>query len=235
MIPIKVESAWQGTVDCQKCGIRDMVLFADLNQEDFAAMHTPIDDLRFPPRSTLYVEAQHAEFVMTIRSGMVKLVRNIADGRERIVRILREGDVVGLEAIATGQYGHEAVALTELSVCRIPIQLIQQLSTTSPRLHKRLTTQWQSALQSADDWITDLNFGSARRRVAQLILKMRDPLQPQMATVFSREDMGGMLDLKLETVSREISRFIHDGLIRPADRSNRRYEILNIDQLSQVD
>jgi CRP/FNR family transcriptional regulator len=141
MIPIKVESAWQGTVDCQKCGIRDMVLFADLNHEDFAAMHTPIDDLRFQPRSTLHVEAQKAEFVMTIRSGMVKLIRNIVDGRERIVRVLRQGDVVGLEAIATGQYGHEAVALTELSVCRIPIQLIQQLSTTSPRLHNRLTTQ----------------------------------------------------------------------------------------------
>jgi len=235
MIPIKVESAWKGTVDCQKCGIRDMVLFADLNQEDFASIHTPIDDLRFQPRSTLYVEAQKAEFVMTIRSGMVKLIRNVADGRERIVRILRQGDVVGLEAIATGQYSHEAVALTELSVCRIPIQLIQQLSTTSPRLHNRLITQWQSALQSADDWITDLNFGSARRRVAQLILKMRDPLKPQMATVFSREDMGSMLDLKLETVSREISRLIHDRLIQPADKSNRRYEILNIDQLSQVD
>lgn len=172
---------------------------------------------------------------MTIRSGMVKLVRNISDGRERIVRILRQGDVVGLEAIATGQYSNEAVALTDLSVCRIPIQLIQQLSTTSPRLHKRLTTQWQSALQSADDWIADLNFGSARRRVAQLILKMRDPLQPEIAAVFSREDMGGMLDLKLETVSREISRLIHDGLIRPVDKSNRRYEILNIDRLSQAD
>ena len=64
---------------------------------------------------------------------------------------------------------------------------------------------------------------------------MRDPLQPEIAAVFSREDMGGMLDLKLETVSREISRLIHDGLIRPVDKSNRRYEILNIDRLSQVD
>jgi CRP/FNR family transcriptional regulator len=43
------------------------------------------------------------------------------------------------------------------------------------------------------------------------------------------------LDLKLETVSREISRLIHEGLIRPVDKSNRRYEILNIDRLSQVD
>lgn len=235
MIPIKVESAWKGTVDCEKCGIRDMVLFADLNQEDFSRMHTPIDDLLFQPRSTLYVELQKAEFVMTIRNGMVKLVRNMADGRQRIVRVLRQGDVVGLEAIATGHYGAEAVSLTELSVCRIPIQLIHQLSKTSPRLHNRLTTQWQSALQNADDWIADLNSGTARRRVAQLMIKMRDPSKPDRVTIFSREDMGAMLDLKLETVSREVSRLVHDGIIRPMDKSGRRYEILDSRQLSAVE
>ncbi|MEY3639863.1 MAG: hypothetical protein RIR68_2996, partial [Pseudomonadota bacterium] len=32
MIPIKTESAWRGTSDCRNCGIRDMVLFADLNE-----------------------------------------------------------------------------------------------------------------------------------------------------------------------------------------------------------
>lgn len=32
---IKTESAWKGTSDCRNCGIRDMVLFADLNEEGF--------------------------------------------------------------------------------------------------------------------------------------------------------------------------------------------------------
>jgi hypothetical protein len=45
MIPIKTESAWRGTADCRHCGIRDMVLFADLREEDFALIHAPIDDL----------------------------------------------------------------------------------------------------------------------------------------------------------------------------------------------
>ncbi len=235
MIPIKVESAWKGTVDCEKCGIRDMVLFADLNQEDFAQIHTPIDDLHHLPRSVLHVESQHAESIMTIRSGFVKLVRNTSDGRQRIVRVLRQGDIVGLEALATGRYGSEAVTLTDVSVCRIPIHLIKKLSQTSPRLHNRLTTKWESALKNADDWIADLNFGSARRRVAQLMLKMRDGFQPEMALVFSREDMGAMLDLKLETVSREVSQLVRQNLIRPADKSGRRYEILDAEMLARID
>ncbi len=35
--------------------------------------------------------------VYTLRKGVVKLLRITADGRERIVRVLRPGDVIGLK------------------------------------------------------------------------------------------------------------------------------------------
>ena len=102
MIPIHIDSAWKGTSDCRDCGIRDMVLFADLNEQDFSEIHTPIDDLAFAADAVLYNEGQQALGLFTLRKGMVKLVRSTADGRERIVRVLRPGDVLGLEALATG-------------------------------------------------------------------------------------------------------------------------------------
>ncbi len=45
--------------------------------------------------------------------------------------------------------------------------------------------------------------------------------------------MGAMLDLKLETVSREISGLVRDGALKPCDKQGRRYEILN-ERLLQV-
>ena len=60
MIPIQVESAWKGTSDCRDCGIRDMVLFADLTEEDFSLIHAPIDDLRYVTGSLLYSEGDKA-------------------------------------------------------------------------------------------------------------------------------------------------------------------------------
>ncbi len=176
MKPIKIESAWQGTSDCRTCGIRDKVLFADLNEQDFSQIHAPIDDLVFPSDTVLYAEGEQAVGVFTLRRGMVKLVRTTADGSERIVRVLRPGDVIGLEALATARYESEAVAMMGTSVCRIPLSVIQQLSSDSPRLHLRLMQKWQHALKDADDWLADLNFGTARQRVARLALKMRDAL-----------------------------------------------------------
>ena len=231
MIPIHVESAWKGTSDCHSCGIRDLVLFADLNEDDFGLIHEPIDDMAFTVGRMIYSEGEKAIGVFTLRQGMVKLVRSTADGRERIVRVLKAGDIVGIEALATGHYDSEAVALNDVKVCRIPLGVLHMLSTHSPRLHNRLMQKWQQALKGADDWLADLNFGTARQRVAKFILKMRHLEDASQSTLFSREDMGAMMDLKLETVSREISSMVRNQVIEPLDKAGRLYRIQNENSL----
>jgi CRP/FNR family transcriptional regulator, anaerobic regulatory protein len=207
MIPIKTESAWRGTSDCRNCGIRDMVLFADLNEDDFSMIHAPIDDLEIRAGTELYALGAQALGVFTLRTGMIKLVRVASDGRPRIVRVLRPGDVAGLEALATAHYDSDAVALTDVSVCRIPLAVMH-------------------TLKEADDWLADLNFGTARQRVSNLILKMRSPADAQITTLFARDDMGAMLDLKLETVSRAISGLVRERAIEPLDKLGRVYRVL---------
>lgn len=234
MISIQTESAWKGTSDCRNCAIRDTALFADLTEADFQQIHAPIDDLALRANATLYAESQPALGVFTLRSGMLKLVRSTPDGRQRIVRVLRAGDVAGLEALASAHYNCDAVALTDATVCRIPLSVMHHLAANSPRMHKRLMEKWQHALKEADDWLADLNFGSARQRVAHLVLKMRSPDDMTHCTLFAREDMGAMLDLKLETVSREVSALVRDQLIAPLDKQGRSYRILNLAQLQAV-
>lgn len=227
MIPLKNESAWRGTSDCRLCAMRDMALFADLADHDFGLIHAPIDDLAFQADETVYSEGQQALGIFTLRQGLLKLVRVSADGRQRIVRVLRPGDVAGLEALATARYDSEAVALTPVAICRIPLEVISRLGQHSPRLQARLMGKWQNALKEADDWLAQLNFGSARQRVAQLVLKMREAAEPTRVTLFRREDMGAMLDLKLETVSREVSALVRDGVLKPLDRQGRHYQLID--------
>ena len=104
----------------------------------------------------------------------------------------------------------------------------------SPRLHNRLMQKWQQALKGADDWLADLNFGTARQRVSKFILKMRHIDLPDQSSMFSREDMGAMMDLKLETVSREVSGLVRDQVIEPLDKAGRLYRILNEQALTSA-
>lgn len=232
MIPIKTETAFRGTADCRTCGIRDMVLFADLREEDFNLIHAPIDDLEYAPGQPLVRVGDTATSLYTLRAGMVKLVRNTLDGRQRIVRVLRSGDVIGLEALMGPVYESDAIALTGVKVCRLPLQVIQRLNRETPRLHQRLLERWHRSLKEADDWLADLNFGNARQRLAGLILKMRADHDPEVCTLFSREDMGAMLDLKLETVSRTLNVFVREGLIEPMDKIGRVYRVLDVVRLA---
>jgi CRP-like cAMP-binding protein len=203
-----------------------MVLFADLNEEDFNLIHAPIDDLVYQPGQALYEASDQAVGVFTLRKGMVKLVRVTADGRERVVRVLFPGDVVGLEALATGRYDSQAVALSEVSLCRIPLEVMHQLGANSPRLHRKLMEKWQSALKLSDDWLAELNFGSARQRVLHFIRKMHEVSEDDTATLFGRDDMGAMMDLKLETVSREVTALVRAGVMTQLDKLGRHYRVL---------
>lgn len=227
MIPIQTQSAWRGTSDCRSCAVRELALFSNLNEEDFVHIHAPIDDLAYRVNQVIFSEGEEASGIFTLRSGMLKLSRVTGDGRRRILRLLRPGDVVGLEALATGRYDSEAAALTSATLCRIPTEVVHRLSQQSSRMHAGLLNKWQKTLREADDWLASINFGTAHQRVCQFILKMRHATDPGIATLFSREDMGAMMDLKLETVSREVSALVKAGAIQPIDKQGRLYRIVD--------
>jgi hypothetical protein len=91
--------------------------------------------------------------------------------------------------------------------------------------------KWSRVFKEADDWLADLNFGSARKRVCNLVLKMRSVVDAQTVTLFAREDMGAMLDLKMETVNSEVSALVRVEALGPLNKYGRVYRILNLDCL----
>lgn len=224
-VPVHAASAWQGLAQCQQCSIRQIALFASLTEQDFGLIHAPIDDLSYRSGQTLFQQGQQATGVFTIRSGVLKLSRVSADGRQRVLRVHKPGDLIGLEALTTRRYDSDAVCVTDASLCRIPTDVIHRLSDQSSRLREGLLRKWHDTLREADDWLAAVNFGPARQRLAHLVLKMRHRDEPDRVTLFSREDMGAMMDLKHETVSRELSALVRAGVLMPLDRSARAYRI----------
>lgn len=150
--------------------------------------------------------------------------------------MLRPGDVRGLEALATAHGHSNAIALTDVAVCRIPLEVIHTLGASSqqPAALPQADAKWQKTLKDADDQLADLSFGTARQRVANFILKMRSPTDEQVATLSAGDDMGVMLDLKRETVSREVSRSVREEVIEPMGRYGRVYRSLQVEHLQLV-
>ncbi len=207
------EDAWKGEANCNVCSIRDTVLFAGLQEKDFEHIHKPIEQLPLQPGDILYRAGDKADRLLTIRSGLVKLVQYLPEGTQRIVRLLRSTDVTGMEALLGGEYQHDAVIMQATEVCVLPIDVVQRLSRENAQLHQELMKRWQRALADADLWITQLSTGSARQRVARLLIKLVCD-EEHRCELFNREDMGAILGITTETASRTIADFKRKGLLK---------------------
>jgi len=228
---INSKQAWQGVANCSQCAIRSSVLFAGLTEEDFKRLHKPIDQFELKAGSKIYGTGDKAEYMYTIRSGLVKLVQYLPDGTQRIVRLLRTSDVIGLEAVLDPTYKHDAVALHDTEVCRYPARSAQELSSTNPKLHLELMTRWKRALDETDAWVTELSTGTSKQRVARLLLLLVKDNPANTCSLFGREDIGAMLGITTETASRTIAEYKRRRLI--VETSSNVY-LCDIDKLEDI-
>lgn len=219
MKTIEIKSAWQGNSDCNACSIRSSVLFAELNEEDFSKIHEPIDDLRFEANSGIYTQGDAAEYVYTLRDGYIKLLHINSDGSGRIVRLVVPGDLFGMEALLGDTYTHSAAALSNIHLCRIPKRIISSLGEESPRLHRQIVKKWGEALAQSESWFSEINTGRIEVRLARFFLRVAKVSGDlAVAPLFKREDMGLMMDVKFETISRALASMTDQGIISNVSR-----------------
>jgi CRP/FNR family transcriptional regulator, anaerobic regulatory protein len=229
MKKVSLTQAWKGEADCLNCSIRRSALFSGLTEDDFGYMHQPVGQLELQPGESLYQVGEHGTHLFTIRSGLLKLVQYMPDGVQRIVRLARPFDVIGLETMVTGQYEHEVIALKTTELCRYPVSAVEMLSKRNPVLHRDLIGRWQKALSEADSWLTQLSTGSAKKRVANLLLMLANDTAE--CDMLSREDVGSILSLTTETSSRVISEFKRNKLI---DATRKNHFVLDTASLKQL-
>ncbi len=205
---------WRGLSKCDRCEVRHLALFSDLELEDLLLNPLPIDDMLFAAGQPLYREGEHGASLFTIREGLVKLVQHLPNGGRRIVRLLWPGHVSGMETLLGEPYRHTAIALQSTLTCRVPCETVHHLNRRTPRLSTQILKRFGDSLQQADDWLTHLSTGSARARVARLFLRLQtDPCNP-VCQMFSREDVAAMLGITPETASRVIAEFKRDRTVR---------------------
>ena len=230
---VTLREAWSGEADCRNCTLRTSALFGGLEEPDFDRIHDPIDQFDLKPGTALYQAGGHGDYMYTVRSGALKLVQYLPDGSQRIVRIARGTDVLGLEALLDDGYQHDAIALQRSEVCRFPTRVVKDLSRENPKLHQELMTRWQRALNEADAWLTELSTGSARQRVARLLLRLVRDRESSECTLFSREDMGAMLGITTETASRTIAGFKRESLLVESRPNSFLLDIPNLRRIAE--
>lgn len=222
-----------GSADCIHCPIRSQAVLAAASNEALNQVLGSIQDLSCAPHSMLYQTGEEGDAIYLIRRGLIKLVQHLPNGSQRIVRLLKPGDIAGLESTAGQTYRQNAVALHHTQVCRIPISALEHPGMPHTQLCRQFMVLWQKNVEEADLTITALCTGPADARVARLLLHPSLHVEDGSFMAIGREDMGSILGITTETASRVIADFRRRGIIMGTP-SNRRACRYNTSLLRQI-
>lgn len=186
----------------------------------------PGQTVHFPAGAVMARQGHSGTNVYSLCEGLVKLEQGLPDGQMRTVRVLKPGDLLGLELLSGQPNRYTATTLGQARACRTPVHRVWETAQHDSQLRQSLTAQWQQSLDEADFVIAHLSTGPARQRVARLLMHLTRRQARQLSQVMPREDMASLLGLTPETVSRTCAAFKREGLL------HERAGILSVDQAS---
>jgi len=168
-------------------------------------------------REVIYLESDTVDRVFLIRSGLVKLLSYLPNGRARIVRLYSSDHWLGLEGLLGKLYAHTAVALGDVELACCPVSRLQHLRRDNAPAFGELLAQWHDDLVTADQWIVDFSTGGIKSRVARLLMylaKLEFGQDYDRVALLTVQEMADILGVTQESVSRILANFKRSKLLR---------------------
>lgn len=190
-----------------------------------------IESIKAAKGEHLFRHNDDASYMYALNSGLIKLTQLRADGDHRIVRLVRPGDLVGLRSLLGQSHKYDAVAMVPSVACRIPVMDLRSACSRLPTLRDEIFSRWQHAVDETSNWLVNLSSGSARSRLANLLLSLTQQDSSSVCYVPTRQDMASMLGVKTETVSRLYSEFKKAGYI---EKKGGRGVVIDVEALRTI-
>ncbi|MEW5757298.1 MAG: Crp/Fnr family transcriptional regulator [Pseudomonadota bacterium] len=187
---------------------------------------------RYGSREVIYHEGVEVDRICLIRSGMVKLLSYLPNGRTRIVRLHSHHHWLGLEGLVGQPYEHTAVAIGDVEVVYVPMNNLHLLERDNPRQYCQLLKQGYKHLAQADRWIADFSTGGIKSRVARLVdflAKIEYGESSCRVELLTVHEMADILGVRPESVSRILAEFKRNDTLHKLKGD--RYDVYEIDSL----
>ena len=186
----------------------------------------------------LYRAGERFDCLHVLNSGMVKVVKLTADGREQVVALKFRGDWLGLDGIARGTYGCDGIAMDTGEVWSFHYDKLMESWSRHPALLTALHGAMSLEIARERESLMSVCTLPADARVADFLrfiaesLASRGLRNDQIMLRMTRAEIGNYLGLTLESVSRALSRLAREKLIAFVEKGRRDVQIPDLQALS---
>ena len=213
--------------DCSQCVVRNRAICAGLEPDELDALGQLGRKQRVTKGQTVVWEGDDSVVVANVIEGVLKVSMSISDGREQIVGLVFASDFIGRPFGQQNLYS--VTALTDAELCIFPRSTFDSFARQHPELEHKLLRRTLTELDRAHEWMLLLGKKTATERIATLLLEMSARLGETGCAAdksdldsfelpLDRQQMGDVLGLTIETVSRQLSLLKAGGVINLPDR-----------------
>jgi CRP/FNR family transcriptional regulator, anaerobic regulatory protein len=175
----------------------------------------------------LYGAGAACKGLYVVRNGSLATVLIGKDGHTQIGDFHIAGDLVGVDGMLGDLHHCQAVALEDSDVILMPLDQVHELARTCDQFRKDLQAALAHECVRAHAMMLTLGTRRADQRVASFLLEVSRRHQAigysssELCLRMTRNEIGSYLGLKLETVSRLLSKLQRVGTIRVTGRAVR--------------
>lgn len=173
-----------------------------------------------------------------LNAGFIKIVGLSGDGRQQVLGLKFRGDWLGFDGIATGQYPCDAVAMDTGEVWSFRYDALLAACVSTPSLLAVLHEAMSREIAHDRDALMSLCSKPAEVRVAEFLCYLAESLatcglrSDQITLRMTRAEIGNYLGMRLETVSRILSKLARAKVIGFTEKGRRDVHIPDLGALS---
>lgn len=210
---------------CPDCAVLTSTLFRSLSSDHLKRFSCIFCATRYRRNQILFFEGGAAHHLFALNVGLVKLVKSLENGKERITRILFPGELFGLEALRDATYPLTAVVLRDSEICAVPREQFFAFLRANPDISLDMIRLLIGEIAEIRTQMTAMSFKDARMRLATFLLSLIPPGEEissdtcSITLPLTSQEIGEVLELSPETVSRTWNALRREGLIEKHGRS----------------
>lgn len=174
----------------------------------------------FKKHSTIFEKNDACIGIYFVRKGKIKIFKIGNSGREQIVRLENEGDVVGYRAFFsdTQIYSASAVTMEDSVVCFLSKEIFYPVVTMKNTFIVNIIKKVTKDLEAAEEQIINLSQEYVIKRIIQAILKLAGTFgyKEDMKTInvrVTKAEIAGLAGTTNETAIRVISQLQKEKLV----------------------
>lgn len=203
---------------CQGCEVRDKAVCGILGCVDLAEFKELGSTVNLSPGQALFLEGDPATRVFTLTRGSLKLYKLLADGRRHVTGFMHPGDLLGISI--DDEHAFTAEALEDAQLCWFPRTRFDGFVEQHLPMERELYRRAAHELAAAQQQLVLLGRKTATERLASFLLILGDRAErvngsnPSFKLPMNRSDIADYLGLTKETISRVLSAFRRNRVIR---------------------